>query len=66
MWPPQNKINNKLINQNCLLLFEEKDNSNPEIITNNIIDFMKYNSNYDFLFMNNLDDIKPAIFSQKN
>jgi hypothetical protein len=62
----ENKINNKLINQNCLLLFEEKDNSNPEIITNNIIDFMKYNSNYDFLFMNNLDDIKPSIFSQKN
>ena len=58
----ENKINNKLINQNCLLLFEEKDNSKPEIITHNIIDFLKYNSEYDFLFINYLDDIKPAIF----
>ena len=58
----ENKINNKLINQNCLLLFEEKDNSNPEIITDNIINFAKYNSDCDYLFDNSLDDIKPAIF----
>ena len=57
-----NKINNKLINQNCLLLFEEKDNSKPEIITDNIISFAKYNSDCDYLFDNSLDDIKPAIF----
>ena len=58
----ENKINNKLINQNCLLLFEEKDNSKPEIITDNIINFVKYNSDWDYLFDNSLDDIKPAIF----
>ena len=52
-----------MLNQNCLLLYEEKENySKPGININNINDFLKYNSDQDFYFDNGLEYIDPKLF----
>ena len=59
----KNKITNNIINQNCLLLYEEKENSlNTKTNINNIEDFLKFNSEYDIFFDNNFEYIKPSVF----
>ena len=59
----KNKITDKLINQNCLLIHEERDNaSTPETNINNIEDFLKFNFDCDIYFSKNFEDINPSIF----
>ena len=59
----KNKITNILINQNCLLLYEERENSlNTKTNINNIEDFLKFNPEYDIFFDKNFEYIKPPIF----
>ena len=59
----ENKITNKLLNQNCLLIYEERNNvSFHDTTINNIDDFLNYNSNYDILFDKNFEFINPIVF----
>ena len=58
-----NKIYDKKINQNCLLIYQKNENNLPaDKKTNNIEDFLKYNSSCDIYFDMRLEYIKPAIF----
>ena len=59
----KNKITNKKINQNCLLLSEEKENSlNTKININSVDDFLKFNPDCDLYFDSNFDCIQPSVF----
>ena len=59
----KNKITDKLINQNCLLIHEERDNaSTPETSINNIEDFLNFNFDCDIYFSKNFEDINPSVF----
>jgi len=59
----ENKIVGKLMNQNCLLVYEEKENNSlTEDNINNIKDFLQFNSNQDIYFDDNFGYINPIIF----
>ena len=59
----KNKIINKILNQNCLLVYEEREkNYSQEMNINNIEEFIKYNSEYDIYFDDDFEYINPPIF----
>ena len=59
----KNKITDKKINQNSLLIYEEKENtSTQETYINDIEEFLRLNSESDIYFSENFQEINPSIF----